>query len=137
MQPQFNTSVHRAARGPSLLVLAALLCCLAGCGDEEGGEELGVCESPGTVAGIQGRVVSPACNSAVPSATVTIFDELQFEITSETAGSDGRFSFTADEIGGDGRYLIRVEKGAFSGGVTDPVGVSGGTSQFQIVRLEQ
>ena len=59
------------------------------------------------------------------------------KIATTTADADGEFAFTAAQTGQSGRFLIFVEKGAFNGGVTDPIDVEGGTSTFQIVFLEQ
>lgn len=117
-----------------LLALAAPLALTPACGDD--GEGSG-CESDGrTVNGIQGRVVTPSCDTNLSSANVTIMHGDGTVLTA-TTGADGIFTFSNAELGNrTGFWRVSVEKGPFR--TTSPVDVrvaDDGTSEFQVIAV--
>jgi hypothetical protein len=112
---------------------------LVGCADDAEPPETSYqpCESKGRVDGIAGRAAAPSCETTVGFAQVTLYDALMFERATTQADADGEFSFTADTAGGDEFYILRATKGSFSGASDQPFELSGGRSDFQIVRVGQ
>lgn len=113
----------------------------AGCGDETSRAEpaptVEPCQAGGRVTGIAGRVAAPSCETVVGFAEITLFDQLMFERATTVADEAGEFAFTVDQVGGDDLYLIRAVKGSFSGRTEAPFELSGGESDFQVVRMNQ
>lgn len=125
-----------------LVTLTMTMASLVACGDEE---EEGTtserpddpCASKGKTSGIWGRVVAPSCATFVSAPEVTLYDALQFEVATTTGDDFGEFRFPASVLTGDGQYIVTVKKGPYSGPDRPmPFSVSGGQSDYQIVRLQ-
>jgi hypothetical protein len=117
-----------------------LLLAPCACAEEEAAEpalpDIPACESRGEGDGIWGRVVVPSCDTGVPSATVVVLDQLQFEVATATADARGEFRVPASALKGDGTYLLRAESGPYRGPATPaPFAVQGARSQYQVVKL--
>ena len=123
----------RIVKATTCAFLVSVLVSFCGCGETEDGSlaPIGPCESRGEVDGIRGQVAVPACNTLVPGATVTLWDELRLNNlgTAET-DVEGEFFLSAD----DGRYLLTAKKGPYQGPQTPAVfEVSGGRSDYQVI----
>lgn len=121
-------------------IFSGLALGLLACGSDEADpgvqEALAPCESRGEVVGIQGRVVVPSCSTGVPGATVTVLDQLQFEIATVEADALGEFRVDASALPGDGSYLLRATSGPYTGPAQPaPFAVEASRSPYQIVKL--